>query len=296
MNIENLKNLLRQNGLKPNFTYGQNFLVDDIVLQDIVDAAEVNEKDAVLEIGPGVGNLTRLLCERSGFLLSVEKDPKFVPILHNIKKDYKNKFRFEVADALQYNFQDFFKKLIKEKVVAKTDGQNSKIDAVLNPAYKVVANIPYYVTGKILQMLLAAEFKPETITVLTQKEVAEGIVAKAGDLSVLAISVQLYGEPKIIRTVLAKSFYPAPKVDSAVLQIKLFKKSKYKIEDEKKFFRIVKACFSGKRKQIHNTLASNLHLEKNLVEQILKDVKISPSARPQELSIEQWMKLAEKIS
>ncbi len=277
MDIQQLKNLFRKYNLKPNFTYGQNFLIDDFVLQDIVDASGVTSADAVLEIGPGIGNLTRLLCERAGFVLSIEKDDKFFPILHGIKKDYKKNFRFEIADALEYNFQSFFQE------------QGFK-------SYKVVANIPYYITGKILQMLLSAKFKPTSVTVLTQKEVARNLVARPGDLGLLAISVQLYGEPKIVQTVLAKSFYPAPKVDSAVVKIDLFKKPKYDIGDEKKFFKILKACFTGKRKQIHNTLVNNLKLEKDLVLKILSDIKIAPSSRPQELSIEQWIELARIIS
>ena len=276
MNSDQLKNLLQRYQLKPNFTYGQNFLLDDIVLQDIVDAAEVNQNDAVLEIGPGVGNLTRYLLDKAGFVLSVEKDPKFYPLLKSIKKDYPNNFRFEIADALDFNFQEFFKE----------QGFNS---------YKVVANIPYYITGKILQMLMAAEFKPASVIILTQKEVAENVTAKVGDLSLLPISVQLYGEPKLIMKVPARSFYPAPKVDSAVLKIDLFKRPKYKIEDEKKFFKLLRACFAGKRKQIHNTLANNLKLNKDRVDKILRETKINPAARPQELSIEQWISLSEKI-
>lgn len=277
MDIDQLKNLLRSYGLKPNFTYGQNFLVDDFVLQDIVDAAEVTKTDAVLEIGPGIGNLTRLLCERAGFVLSLEKDPKFQPLLHAIKKDYRENFRYEIVDALEYNFQDFFKQ----------HGYSS---------YKVVANIPYYITGKIIKMLCTAKFKPSSITILTQKEVAYNLSSQAGDLSVLAISVQLYGQPKLVQTVLAKSFYPAPKVDSAIVKIEINKKLKYKLEDEKRFFKIVKACFAGKRKQIHNTLVNNLHLEKSEALRILSDLKIKPEARPQELSIEQWVELAKIVS
>jgi 16S rRNA (adenine1518-N6/adenine1519-N6)-dimethyltransferase len=277
MDVEQLKKLLRSNGLKANFTYGQNFLMDEFVLQDIVDAAEVTKEDAVLEIGPGIGNLTRLLADRAGMLLSLEKDPQFFTILKSIKKDHKDNFRFEITDALEYDFQSFFKE----------QGYNS---------YKVVANIPYYITGKILQMLMTAKFKPSTITILTQKEVARNISAQAGDLSILAISVQLYGQPKVVQTVLAKSFYPAPKVDSAVVKIDLFKKPKYVLQDEKKFFKILKACFSGKRKQIHNTLKNNLGLTAEQVSKILLDLKISPSVRPQELSIEKWIELTNKIS
>ncbi len=277
MNLEQLKDLLRKHNLRPNATYGQNFLIDDIVLQDIVDAAEVTKEDAVLEIGPGIGNLTEKLCERAGFVLSLEKDPKFFPVLHNLKKNYRENFRFEITDALEYNFQDFF----------IAEGFKS---------YKVVANIPYYITGKILQMLLSAKFKPTSITVLTQKEVAENLSAEAGKLGILAISVQLFGQPKFVQKVLARSFYPAPKVDSAIIKIDLFKKAKYEIFDEKKFFKIVKACFAGKRKQIHNTLVNNLHLEKEQTIKILSEVNVAPEARPQELTIEQWIKLVDKIS
>ena len=276
-----MKKLLKSNNLKPNFTYGQNFLIDDIVLQDIVDAAEITSNDCVLEIGPGIGNLTRLLCERAGFVLSIEKDPKFFPILKSVKKDYPKNFRFEIADALEFDFQGFF--------------TNHCPLTTNHSSYKVVANIPYYITGKILQMLMTAKFKPSSVVVLTQKEVARNLSAKAGDLGILAISVQLYGEPKLIQGVPAKSFYPAPKVDSAIIKIDLFPEPKYKIAGEQKFFKTLKACFAGKRKQIHNTLVNNLHLDKVLVSGILSELKINPAARPQELSIEQWVELSDKI-
>lgn len=275
MDIEQMKDMLRARGIKPNFTYGQNFLMDEIVLEDMVDASGVTKDDAVLEIGPGICNLTERLCDRAKFVLSIEKDPKFQQMLYNVKKDHKN-FRYEIADALEYNFQDFF----------KAEGFNS---------YHVVANIPYYVTGKILQMLMTAKFKPDSITVLVQKEVAQNLAAKVGDLSILGISVQMFGKPELVQIVPGKSFFPAPKVDSAVVRIKLFKEPKYKITDEKKFFRILKACFSGKRKQLHNTLTNNLHLEKEEVLKILSQLKIKPEARPQELSIEQWVKLTDKL-
>ena len=277
MDIDQLKTLLRQNNLRPNFTYGQNFLIDDFILEDIVDASEVTKEDSVLEIGPGIGNLTQKLIERAKFVLSIEKDPKFFPILKALKKDHQENFRFEIADALEYNFQKFF----------LDQGDKN---------YKVVANIPYYITGKILQMLMTAKHKPTTVTILTQKEVAKNLQAEAGDLSILAISVQLHGQPKIVKIVPARSFYPAPKVDSAIVNIKLFNKPKYKITNTKHFFRILKACFSGKRKQIHNTLMNNLHLDKNTALGVLKELKISPTARPQELTIEQWVKLSELIN
>ena len=275
MSQDYIKNILKKYGLSPNFTYGQNFLTDDLVLTDIVDAAKLVSGDAILEIGPGLGTLTQKLLEASKFVLAIEKDKKFFPVLRVLKKEYEN-FRFEVDDALEFNFQDYF----------KNEGFKN---------YKVVANIPYFITGKILRMLMTAPFKPSSITVLAQKEVVQNVIAGPGNLSILAISVQLYGTPKLVSVVPAKSFYPAPKVDSAILHIELFEKPKYTISNEKKFFKILKACFSGKRKQLHNTLVSNLHLEKEFVTKLLTELNIPAMARPQELNIEQWVALVNKL-
>lgn len=274
MDSERLKQILRNYNIRPNVTYGQNFLMDEIALEDIVDASGVNSEDCVLEIGPGIGNLTRKLCQRAKLVLSVEKDPAMLPILKAVKKDCKN-FHYEIADALEFDYQKF---------ILDNGFKN----------FKVVANIPYYITGKILQLLLTAKFKPESVTLLMQKEVAQNAVAPVGDMSVFSISVQLYGEPKILNLIPAKSFFPSPKVDSAVLQVKVFPKPKYEI-DEKKFFAVVRACFAGKRKQIHNTLVNNLKLPKAQVEEILTELKISPLVRPQQLTISQWVELVNKI-
>jgi 16S rRNA (adenine1518-N6/adenine1519-N6)-dimethyltransferase len=302
MDTSELKKIFVRYQLKPNFTYGQNFLIDDEILEQIADSAELTASDCVLEIGPGIGNLTELLCQRAGFVLSVEKDPKFYPILKAIKKQHKNNFQFEIADALKFDYvSEFYNRLMQSETsrFSKTklrpeNGMGQK-SGVLSAGYKVVANIPYYITGKILQNLLASSIKPKTVTILTQKEVAKNITAKAGNMSVLAISVQLYGDPKIIQIVPAKSFYPEPKVDSAILKIEIFNKPKFDVADEKKFFRILKACYSGKRKQIHNTMRSNLGLDKNRVLEVLARLNIQPTARPQELSIEQWVSLSKLI-
>lgn len=274
MTVEQLKALLRQYNLRPNKTLGQNFLLDDFVLQDIVDAAQIKPGEAVLEIGPGVATLTQRLVEKAEFVLAIEKDSKFYPLLHRLKKQYKN-FDFHIADILAFDFQ---KTLADYK------------------HYRVVANIPYYITGKIIQIFLQAKHRPQSITLLVQKEVARNIVAKPGQLNLLAISVQLYGEPQLVQQVPARAFYPAPKVDSAVVHIDLSQESKYKITDEKKLFRVLRACFAGKRKQIHNTLVNNLRLEKNAVAALLKKLHIDPQARPQQLTIEQWLELAEQAS
>ncbi len=273
MTPEYLKQFLSNHQIKPNKVFGQNFLMNDVVLQDIVDSVPLSKGDAILEIGPGIGNLTERLIKTGHYVLSVDKDKNFVPILRGLSKQYKN-FRFEIEDILHFNFSDALSEY----------GQ-----------YHVVANIPYYITGKIIQMLVRAPKLPTTMTLLVQKEVAQNISAKPGSLNLLAISVQLHADVKILETVKARDFYPAPKVDSCVIQIAFRKKPKYIIEDEKRFFAILRACFIGKRKQIHNTLMNNLQLEKDTVSQLLEDVGIDPKARPQEVTIEQWIELYKKI-
>lgn len=287
--------------------------MNDVVLQDMVDSVPLRASEAVLEIGPGIGNLTELLLARAGqsgnFVLSVEKDPKFAPLLRALKKQHKN-FRWDIADILEFDFQRALQEWVGEENFRKSarnknneaaaDGEQAR-DVPL--VYHAVANIPYYITGKIIQLLVRARKKPKTITLLVQKEVAQNIIAKPGNLNLLAISVQLFGEVKLLQKVLARDFYPVPKVDSAVVQIILDKTPRYDFAElgadsaagEKKFFRVLHACFAGKRKQIHNTLVNNLRLDKGTVLELLARLKIPAQARPQELSIEQWVKLVKAI-
>jgi 16S rRNA (adenine1518-N6/adenine1519-N6)-dimethyltransferase len=273
MTLETLKKLLNDYGLKPNKTFGQNFLLDEIVLQDMVDVAKVNDKDTVIEVGPGITNLTKFLLDKAGQVVAIEKDDQFISLLNSLKKKNKH-FSYIKDDVLLVDLEELTKDFSD---------------------YKVVANIPYYVTGKIIQKFLAAKNKPQSMTMLMQKEVAQNLTAKPGNLNLLAISVQLHGEAKLVEVVPARSFFPAPKVDSAVVHIELYKKPKYKVEDEKFFYKVLKACFMGKRKQIHNTLTNNLGLDKKNVEDILQQCGIQPTTRPQQLSIAQWLDLVALI-
>jgi 16S rRNA (adenine1518-N6/adenine1519-N6)-dimethyltransferase len=271
MTIETLKSILAHYQLSPNKTYGQNFLMDETILEDMIDRAGVNKKDCVLEVGPGIGNLTERLLGRAGDVVSIEKDPQFLNVLKSLKKQHAN-FEYQLGDILTIDFS----KLVDKK-------------------YKVVANIPYYITGKIVQLFLKSDQKPTSLTLLMQKEVAQNIVAKPGRLNLLAISTQLYADAELVTIVPSYKFYPAPKVDSAVVHIELHRKPKYKIDDEKKLFRILKACFAGKRKQLHNTLTNNLKLDKSEVDNLLHQLKIDKAARPQQLTIEQWLELTNKL-
>lgn len=283
MTIETLKNLLKNYKLNPNKTYGQHFLMDETILEDMIDEAKVKAGDVVLEIGPGIGNLTERLLEHGAKVLAIEKDPQFLPVLNTFDKE-KNEstkpkkgelpnFAYELTDALKYNFSDRLK----------------------GYSYKVVANIPYYITGKIVQMFMHAVHKPESLTLLMQKEVAYNIAAKPGSMNLIAISVQLFADARVVCVVPGHKFHPAPKVDSAVIHITLHKKPKYEIKDEAKLFRILRACFSGKRKQLHNTLTNNLQLDKVEVNDILVELGIDPMIRPQALTIEQWLNLTDKL-
>lgn len=275
MTIETLKNLLKHYKLNANKTYGQHFLMDETILEDMIDEAGVKPGDTVLEIGPGIGNLTERLLQHGAQVLSVEKDPQFLNVLKTLDKEHntkdKHQFDYEVTDALTFNFSDRLK----------------------GTEYKVVANIPYYITGKIVSLFMHAPHKPESLTLLMQKEVAYNIAAEPGSLNLIAISVQLYADARVVSVVPGHKFYPPPKVDSAVIHITLRKKPKYKVKDEAKLFRILRACFSGKRKQLHNTLTNNLQLDKQLVADTLAKLKIDPMIRPQQLTIEQWISLSD---
>jgi 16S rRNA (adenine1518-N6/adenine1519-N6)-dimethyltransferase len=272
MNIEQLQELLKRYRIKPNKTFGQNFLLNDIVLRDIVDSVPISKKDSLLEVGPGIGNLTAQLIATGLPVLSVEKDETFLPILKDLKKNHDN-FEFAIDDILHFNFQE----------------------ALAGHDYHVVANIPYYITGKIIQIFVRSTHKPKTITILVQKEVAKNLTSSSGNLNLLALSVQLYGDAKLVQTVLARDFYPAPKVDSAVVQISLYDKPRYIISDEKKFFSLLRACFSGKRKQLHNTLSQYIQGDKKRALDLLASVNIDSHVRPQEVSLDQWIKLYEAL-
>lgn len=272
MTLQELQKLLRDYQLTPNKMLGQNFLMNDDVLEQTVAAADIGPADTVIEVGPGVATLTRLLCKKAGRVIAVEKDEHFLPLLKKVKKSHAN---------LEIIMDDILRVTVS--------------DLVSGSEYKVVANIPYYLTGKLIPLFLESEHKPKSLTLLIQKEVGESMVATPGRMSLVSVATQLYAEPKIITHVPAEDFFPAPKVDSVVLHLDVYKKSPYAISDYKLFFKVLKACFLGKRKQLHNTLTNNLNLEKEKVIEILSRVKLSPEVRPQELSIEQWVSLVDEI-
>lgn len=247
---------------------GQHFLTDRQVLAKIIAAAELEPSDTVLEIGPGLGILTEELVENAGRVIAVEVDSK-------------------LASALQETLSEFTQLTVINADILELD----PAELINKKTYKVVANLPYYIAAPILRHFLEAPRKPSIIVVMVQKEVAQNIVAKPGDMSILGISVQLYGKPTIVDYVPAQSFYPQPKVDSAIVRIDVYTELAVNVKDIAGFFEIVKAGFSAPRKQIRNSLAQGLQLAPKEVAQLLKQAKISPQRRPETLSLEEWAKL-----
>lgn len=268
-----LMKYLKEKGIWANKGLSQNFLVDKVALGKIVEAAEIKPEDQIIEIGPGVGTLTQELINKPNHVTSIELDPKLATLLIENYSTFEN-FELISADVLRTN--------IGEIVGSKK--------------YKVVANIPYAITSKIIKLFLTQKNKPESLVMLVQKEVAERICAKPGDMSTLAISVQLYGEPEIVDIVKSDCFFPAPKVDSAILKIKI-QESKIKInsENEKAFFRSVNVGFSSRRKKLLNNLSSGYHLDRKIVSDIMIQTGLSDNVRAQELTIEDWLSLSKKL-
>lgn len=270
--IDNLKNFLSRFRIRPSDKLGQNFLISQPVLEKILAAAELNADDTVVEIGPGIGTLTLRLALSAGRVFAVEKDPGLIPPLRSLLKKNSN---------VQIVNQDFLKVNVPQLLTAGYSPPNG---------FKVVANIPYYITGKILGALLALPQKPKIIVLLVQKEVGERICASAGKMSVLSLSVQFYGRPELLGAVSAAAFYPKPKVDSVILKITPFSAPSFSA-DPKRFFRLVKIGFASRRKTLENNLSAGLGISKGAAAKFLKASGLGPKARAQELNLKDWERL-----
>jgi 16S rRNA (adenine1518-N6/adenine1519-N6)-dimethyltransferase len=269
---------LREAGLHPRKGLGQNFLVDESALQRIIAAANLNKEDFVLEIGAGPGTLTRLLGEQTLRVLAVEIDSNMVNILRTVLAEVRN------VDIIQGDILSFsIEKLLDDAGLTADE------------PYKVVANLPYYITSAILRHLLEADRKPSCLVVTVQEEVAKRIIAKPGKMSLLAVSVQLYGIPEIVTRIPAGAFYPVPKVDSAVLRINLSDKPTVDVEDVHWFFTVVRAGFSSRRKQLHNVLSGRLSLPGEKVKVALLQSGIEPTRRAQTLTLDEWARLCREL-
>ncbi|MFC1870390.1 16S rRNA (adenine(1518)-N(6)/adenine(1519)-N(6))-dimethyltransferase RsmA [Chloroflexota bacterium] len=273
------KGLLRRFHLQARKSLGQHFLIDGDVLGQITAAAEITASDIVMEIGPGLGVLTRELARQAGLVIAVELDNQLAAIL-------------DQTMAACGNVAVINKDILEIEPAVLLEGQKGLVAPAAQPlSYKVVANLPYYITAAVLRHFLEASIKPQIMVVMVQKEVAEAIVAKPGDMSLLSISVQFYGKPEIISYVPAQCFYPPPEVDSAVLRIDLYTESAVAVTDVNSYFRLVQDGFSSPRKQLANSLSRRLALPKSDVVSLLERAGIVPQRRAETLSLDEWARL-----
>jgi len=270
--------LLKKYGIIPNKTLGQNFLIDTHKLDRIVGAAEIDSTDTILEIGPGLGSLTRVLAQYAGCILAVEIDHRMIGPLKDILAEYP-KVHIIQGDILKINIIELL------NLYSPQDSSG----------YLVVANIPYYITSALIRNLLELRQPPKRIILTIQDEVAERICAQPGNLSLLALSVQVYGLPKIKTRIPADAFFPIPKVDSAVVRVDSYSSPLIPSENIKLFFRLAKAGFSQKRKTLRNALSAGMHWDRGSTEERLRQAKINPMRRAETLSLEEWKTLTQII-
>lgn len=278
-NQDYLYHLASKHDLRPSKKYGQNYLIDEEVINKILEVASVSKKDTVVEVGPGFGVLTFPLAERAGKVVSFEIEKKLQPYWNEKLIQYKNI------------------ELVWGNVLREFKNSDSRFKN-----YKVVANLPYQVTSAVIRLFLEAENPPETMTLMVQKEVAERICAEPGDMSLLAVSVQYYADPKLEFIVPRTAFWPSPQVDSAVITVKQKnRKTEKQIDvDVEKFFDLVKAGFANRRKLLLKNLEpyvkKSAGWRKEKLKQTFDDLGLLPTARAQELSVEQWKELSSLLS
>ena len=279
----NVRSLLRRWNLRPDKGLGQNFLVDETILQRIAAAADPAPCDIVLEIGAGTGALTKVLAQEAGHVLALELDQRLMPILESELAEYGNVTLIQ-GDVLGLDPGP----LIGEA--------RKKLD-VSDVSYKVVGNLPYYITSAILRQLLEADRRPDLMVITVQYEVAKRIVAKPGDMSLLAVSVQFYGDPELLFRIKPGSFYPAPTVDSGVVRIDVHESPPLPEEEIDTFFQVVRAGFSQRRKQLHNALSAGLGecLAKDEAATRLDRAGLDHRRRAQTLSVEEWIEVTRAL-
>ncbi len=269
---QEIRQTLRDHGLRARKGFGQNFIRDDRYLERVVRAADLHPDDLVIEVGPGLGALTIELATRVREVIAVEKDSGVINALGEAVGTLPN-VRLVNADILECD----------------------PAQLAAGRPYKLVANLPYYITSSVIRLFLEiSSRRPTLCVVMVQREVAERMIAPPGDMSLLAVGVQLYGKPRIVAMVPAQAFYPTPKVDSAILRIDVYDKPALEVEPAR-FFRMVQAGFSQPRKQIHNALAQRIWLPPGRAPELLQAAGIDPMRRAQTLSMPEWGALYEQF-
>ncbi len=266
----NLPALMAKHHILPKKSLGQNFLSDVNILERIVQTAQIPSNGHVLEIGAGLGTLTRQLALAAEEVVAVEIDQRLIPALQESIDGFPN-IRLVTGDILEMD-------------AAELMGSKN---------YQVIANIPYYITSNLIRHLLEASHRPQSMALTIQYEVAKRICEKAGQMSLLALSVQLYGEPKLVMRIPAGAFFPAPRVDSAVLRVQLYPEPLIPQAHIEHFFRLAKAGFNQKRKKMRNALAEGMGITPTQAEDILVQSGIDPASRAQMLTFSEWKQLTE---
>lgn len=264
----NISALMEKYRIQPDRSLGQNFLVNRHALKRIVDIADISPRDTILEVGAGLGHLTRHLAFNADQVIAVEFDERLIPPLKEVLE------RFPNVTVVQGDILS----LAPRELIHEND-------------YIVVANIPYYITSSIIRHLLEARHKPRHVVLTIQLEVAKRICAVSGDMSVLALSVQIYGEPYITSRIPRTAFHPPPNVDSASVRIDLYPEPIVSGEQRETFFRIVKAGFQHKRKILRNSLSAGMGWPKEKVQALLLDAGIDPKRRAETLALPEWIEL-----
>lgn len=276
--IRTIKYLSKKYKFDFSKSLGQNFLVDQAVCPKIVEESDISDNIGVIEIGPGVGVLTVELAKKASKVIAVEIDKRLIPLLGETLKDYNN---------IKVINQDILKLDIKNLIQKDLAG----LDII------VCANLPYYITSKIIMYLLTYDLDIKSITVMVQKEVADRIVAEPGsrNTSILSLAVRYYSEPRLLFDVSKKSFWPQPKVDSAVINLLIRQKKAVEVRSEKMFFKVIKAAFSTRRKTVVNSLSGALNINKNIINNIFNNLEINLNNRAENLSLENFRDISEKI-
>ena len=261
--------------------YGQNFLIDPRVLEKIIQSAQIGKDDLVLEIGPGIGTMTQMLCEHARQVIAVEIDSALIPILHDTLKEYQN---------IEVIHKDILKLDILELIRVKNHGR----------PIQVVANLPYYITTPIIMGLLESHAPVESITVMVQKEVAQRMQVGPGtkDYGALSLAVQYYASPQIVAHVPPNCFMPRPKVGSAVIRLTRHPKPPVEVADEKLLFQIIRASFNQRRKTLANGLSNSgtIPCSKDEIEQAIEDLGLTSNVRGEVLTLEQFASLSNRLS
>lgn len=268
--MQDVQAVVRQLGIRPKKGLGQHFLVNRHHLERIAGAADLTSADVVLEVGPGPGTLTAILARLAGHVVAVELDDRLIPYLRE---------KFAATSHVT---------VVHGDILDSDPGH--LVEEILGQAspYKVVANLPYYITSAVLRHLLKSTRPPSLLVVTVQEEVARRMCASPPQMSLLAVSVQFYGRPRLVHRIPRGAFYPVPKVDSAVVRVDVYEQPTVEVPDRKAFFRLVRAGFGQRRKQLRNALAAGLGLSRGQVTTVLKAAGVDPRRRAETLTLQEW--------